>query len=398
MNKKIAILFESTGGGNYGAQNACIERIKHLMALDRYDIDVYMLQQYPRFLPRLLKHTKKIEKSGSMVVDGITIKILWYDFFLVDYLLEFKLGALPFFRTLRFRQLAKLFQGYDLISTHMLRCGEIAKMAKLQLGIPYTVTWHGSDIHTDPWRFKNIYNRTKGVIEGANMNLFVSQMLLDKSEDITGNGKKMVLYNGVDKTKYYPYSKEKRSWAQSKYGIQPSCYHIAFVGHLVPIKNVLSLPKTFELIKNKIPNVRFHVAGDGQLLGQLQSLCHSRNIPIQFHGRLDKNEMADFYNAIDMMVLPSFNEGLPLVVVEARACGVEVVASRVGGIAEVIGVDNTVVLEDGLPQKMAEKCIQKYYSPHFVPLSEKFDWKHTALMESQIYQDIWGNHIKINNE
>lgn len=389
MKKKIAILFESTGGGNYGAQNACIERIKHLMALGRYDIDVYMLQQYPRLLPRLLKHTKKIDKTSSMVVDGITIKILWYDFYLMDYLLEFKLGVLPILRTLRFHQLAKLFRSYDLVSTHMLRCGEIAKMAKSQLGIPYTITWHGSDIHTNPWRFKNIYNRTKGVIEDANMNLFVSQKLLDKSRDITCNAKKMVLYNGVDKTKYYPYSKEKRSWAQSKYGIQPSCYHIAFVGHLVPIKNVLSLPKTFELIKNKIPNVRFHVAGDGQLLGHLQSLCHSRNIPMQFHGRLDKNEMADFYNAIDMMVLPSFNEGLPLVVVEARACGVEVVASRVGGIAEVIGIENTVSLDQDFSEKMAEKCLEKYASPTPGSLDKRFDWNQIALLESKTYQEIW---------
>lgn len=389
MKKKIAILFESTGGGNYGAQNACIERIKHLMALGRYDIDVYMLQQYPRLLPRLLKRTKKIERSGSMVVDGITIKILWYDFFLVDYLLEFKLGALPFFRTLRFRQLAKLFQGYDLVSAHMLRCGEIAKMAKLQYAIPYTVTWHGSDIHTDPWRLKNIYNRTKGVIENANMNLFVSQMLLDKSRDITGNSKKMVLYNGVDKTKFYPYPKEKKGLVQSKYGIQPSFYHIAFVGHLVPIKNVLSLPATFELIKNKIPNARFHVAGDGQLLGQLQSLCSLRDIPVHFHGRLDKNEMADFYNAIDMMVLPSFNEGLPLVVVEARACGVEVVASRVGGIAEVIGIENTVSIDEDFSKNMAEKCLERYAFPTSGSLDKRFDWNQIALLESKTYQEIW---------
>lgn len=391
MKKKIAIFFESTGGGNYGAQNATIERIKHLMALGIYDVDVYMLQQYPRLLPRLLKRVKKIVKPNFVVVDGITIKILWYDFFLMDYLLEFKLGVLPLFRTLRFQQLAKLFQGYDLVSAHMLHCGEIAQIAKSQFDIPYTSTWHGSDIHSDPWRTKNIRNRTRGVIEDANMNLFVSQTLLDKSGDITDNGKKMVLYNGVDKTKFHPYSKEKKSWAQSKYGLQPSCYHIAFVGHLVPIKNVLSLPTIFEFIKNNISHVRFHVAGDGPLLGQLQSLCHSRDIPMQFHGRLDKNEMADFYNAIDMMVLPSFNEGLPLVVVEARACGVEVVASRVGGIAEVIGIENTVSLDNDFSKNMAEKCLERYTSPTSGSLDKRFDWNQIALVESKIYQEILGD-------
>ena len=388
MKKKIAILFESTGGGNYGAQNATIERIKHLAALGQYDIDAYMLQQYPRLLPRLLKHQKKVDKPNSMVVDGITIKILWYDFFLMDYLLEFKLGLLPFFRALRFQQLAKLFQGYDLISAHMLRCGEIAQMAKSLFGIPYTVTWHGSDIHSDPWRTKNILRRTKGVIEDTDLNLFVSQKLLDTSKDITDGGKKMVLYNGVDKTRFYPYPEEKKKLVQAKYAIVPSEYHIAFVGHLVPIKNVLSLPTTFELIKNKIPNVRFHVAGDGPLWGQLQSLCHLRNIPVDFHGRLDKDEMADFYNAIDMMVLPSFNEGLPLVVVEARACGVEVVASHVGGIAEVIGIENTVSLDKDFSKNMAEKCLERYASPTSGSLDKRFDWGQVALLESKNYQAI----------
>lgn len=391
--KKIAIFFESTGGGNYGAQNATIERIKHLKALGQYDIDVYMLQQYPRLLPRLLKRVNKIDRPRLVVVDGITINILWYDFFLIDYLLEFKLGVLPLFRTLRFKKLARVFQQYDLISAHMLHCGEIAQKVKSQLGIPYTVTWHGSDIHSDPWRVKNIFNRTKRVIEEANMNLFVSQALLDKSTAITNDAKKRVLYNGVDKTKFYPYPEERKHLVQSRYGIQPSCYHIAFVGHLVPIKNVLSLPTIFQLIKDKIPNVEYHVVGDGQLLEQLQCLCRLQNIPVHFHGRLDKDEMADFYNAIDLMVLPSYNEGLPLVVVEAKACGVEVIASRVGGIVEVIGTRNTVVLDKDFSKNMAEKCWERYQSSTTNSLDKRFDWTEIALLESTTYQEILGRRI-----
>lgn len=332
-----------------------------------------------------------------MIVDGITIKILWYDFFLMDYLLEFKLGMKPIFRNLCFKKLAKLFCDYDLVSVHMLRCGEIAKNVKLRFGIPFTVTWHGSDIHSNPWLTKNIYDRTKTVLESADMNYFVSQALLNKSEEISTNTKRMVLYNGVDKVVFYQYSKRRRALAQAKLGVPSSCYNIAFIGHLVPIKNVLCLPEVFECIKKQIPDACFHIAGDGLLLKPLRSLCDLHQIPVHFYGRLDKNEMADFYNAIDLMVLPSLNEGLPLVVVEAKACGTEVVASRVGGIAEVIGMDNTVALGDGFIQELAGKCIDKYESSHFFSLSEKFDWKNTALIENRVYQMILSDSNKMND-
>lgn len=388
MKKKIAILFEATGGGNYGAQNATIERIKHLKALNQYDIDVYMLEEYPCFLPRLIKHTPQKEKLHVIYIDGLEIQVLWYDFLLVDYLLEFKLGCLPIFRSRCFNKIAKKFQQYDLVSAHLLHCGEIALLAKRLFCVPFTVTWHGSDIHTNPWITKNIRNRTKSVIEAADMNCFVSQDLLDKSEKITSKGSKTVLYNGVDKTRFYPYASESKRLVQEKYGISPSCYNIAFVGHLVPIKNVLRLPEIFELVKEKIPNAYFHIAGDGKLGVKLKTLCALRQLPVRFHGRLDKNEMADFYNAIDLMVLPSLNEGLPLVIVEARACGTEVVASRVGGIAEVIGKSNTVILDENFVEVMTEKCIGKYEKAQSLPLNKLFDWKCTAKKEFEIYQGI----------
>lgn len=265
---------------------------------------------------------------------------------------------------------------------------------KQQFGIPFTVTWHGSDIHSYPWLAKNIFDRTKNVLESADMNFFVSQALLDKSKEITSHSQKEVLYNGVDNAVFYQYPESSKELAQSKFGIKSSCYNIAFVGHLVPIKNVLCLPEVFECVKKQIPNACFHIAGDGPLSKSLKSLCELHKIPVCFHGCLNKNEMAEFYNAIDLMVLPSRNEGLPLVVVEAKACGTEVVASRVGGIAEVIGIDNTVALGNGFVQELAEKCINKYGSSHPFPLSEKFDWKHTALIENLTYQMILGDSNK----
>ena len=65
---------------------------------------------------------------------------------------------------------------------------------------------------------------------------------------------------------------------------------------------------------------------------------------IRFFGNQPSPAMPDIMNCIDVLVLPSLNEGLPLVCAEALSCGAAVVGSDVGGIAEVIGSDNVVPL------------------------------------------------------
>ena len=65
---------------------------------------------------------------------------------------------------------------------------------------------------------------------------------------------------------------------------------------------------------------------------------------IRFFGNQPSPAMPDIMNCIDVLVLPSLNEGLPLVCAEALSCGAAVVGSDVGGIAEVIGSENVVPL------------------------------------------------------
>ena len=65
------------------------------------------------------------------------------------------------------------------------------------------------------------------------------------------------------------------------------------------------------------------------------------------------------------------------------------VASRVGGIAEVIGIENTVSLDQDFSEKMAEKCLEKYASPTPGSLDKRFDWNQIALLESKTYQEMW---------
>jgi glycosyltransferase involved in cell wall biosynthesis len=84
--------------------------------------------------------------------------------------------------------------------------------------------------------------------------------------------------------------------------------------------------------------VQCHLLGDGPLKSSLEAKAEELRISHHFtlHGPRPHDELADWYRAADLVVLPSLAEGVPNVILEAMACGTPFVASQVGGIAEVV--------------------------------------------------------------
>ena len=91
--------------------------------------------------------------------------------------------------------------------------------------------------------------------------------------------------------------------------------------------------------------------------------------------------MPGIMNCIDVLVLPSLNEGLPLVCAEALRCGANVVGSDVGGIAEVIGRGNVVPLGEGFEKNMAEKIVHMLLDKPSQPLPSYISWEKTSEIE-----------------
>lgn len=78
---------------------------------------------------------------------------------------------------------------------------------------------------------------------------------------------------------------------------------------------------------------------------------------ISFLGNVEAEDMPALMNCVDVLVLPSLNEGLPLVCAEALKCGANVVGSDVGGIAEVIGHQNVVPHGPDFVSQFAQKVV-----------------------------------------
>lgn len=396
-HKRIAILFDGNLNDRKGQTNAILSRIQFLKARNEFDISVFMIQTYEPWYIRLLRHTKKYSKPDISDIDGISIRNLWFSFSLIDYILTVKLHRKSIFFPIFLSKLPTLFKDFDLISAHGY-IGSIAVKVKKLYGIPYCVTWHGSDIHTAPFTTPWIKKNAAQIIENADMNFCVSSDLMRVSYKINPLGKRMVLYNGVDRQKFYHYNAGVCSVLRKDFGLSENKYHIASVGGVVEIKNPMSLPFIYEKINEKIPNIQFHLVGDGKLAESVKMKCESLGLDLRTWGNIDAEIMPNIYNMMDLIVMPSFNEGLPLTAVEALACGTLMVGSRVGGIPEVLGEDNTVPLHENFITQLAELCISKLQNKEEVHLPEKFDWGKTVQEESFQYNQIFSQKDHKYNE
>ena len=139
-------------------------------------------------------------------------------------------------------------------------------------------------------------------------------------------------------------------------GIEPARYDgapggtgpILFVGRLAAVKGVPVLMEALEPICGKAPELKVSFIGDGPERPAIEAACkgfpHLSKV-VTFHGYLGQEEVAKALGSASMLVLPSFAEGVPVVLMEAMAAGKPVVATNVGGVTELVrdGVSGRVL-------------------------------------------------------
>lgn len=117
-------------------------------------------------------------------------------------------------------------------------------------------------------------------------------------------------------------------------GRASDCGHtVAYAGKLSRSKGVPWLLDAIDLLRQRLPDVRLHVAGSGSGPEADSIRDRMQGMPsVTYHGMLDQSGLADLLRASTAFVLPSFYEGLPLVLVEAAACGCRLVSTELPGV------------------------------------------------------------------
>jgi glycosyltransferase involved in cell wall biosynthesis len=211
--------------------------------------------------------------------------------------------------------------------------GSLTMIASEMSGIPFSITLHGPTIFFEPvwWRIDEKVARARFI---ACISHFCrSQTMLFSGE--AHWHKLRIVHCGV---------------APEAYGQVPRGavgQHVAFVGRLDAVKGVTLLLDAFAKVRARHPAVRLTVAGDGPARERLEVQARDLGLSpvVAFGGYLDEAAVARLLGTADVLVLPSFAEGLPVVLMEAMASRIPVIATQVAGVPELVqdGVSGFIV-------------------------------------------------------
>lgn len=211
------------------------------------------------------------------------------------------------------------------------------------VGVPLVGAAAGSDVHTHPKRGPAWAALVREAIEESDRVVSVSEGLATQIRAL-GRPKRpvAVVYNGVEEAPCL--SSEDQVLMRRSLGLPEEGVGICFVGNLLSAKGVPELLRVFARLHDAHPDAWLVLVGAGPLHGAVAG--QSRD-PWQARvfapGPVAHKRVSDWMGASDLLVLPSHDEGLPNVVLEAMASGLPVVATEVGGTAEAV-VDGTTGL------------------------------------------------------
>ncbi len=250
-----------------------------------------------------------------------------------------------------------------------------------KLGIPAFVKVHGSDItvtgqHPSVRRQINTWGKqiTSVAAVSADLGKKLQEIGIPKFRI-------KVIYNGIDHQRFHLLSRQQ---ARKQLGLNGSRI-ILYVGNLKKEKGCMDLLESFVQLAATTQSLKLYFAGTGPMLKPMKKKCLQTELQdqVQFLGKVQHAALNQWYNAADLVCLPSYNEGVPNVLLEAMACGTPVVASEVGGVPEIITSNTGLLIQRGDTQGLQES------------LSAALDksWNRDMINE-HAYQFSWETNIQ----
>ncbi|MBN1874331.1 MAG: glycosyltransferase [Anaerolineae bacterium] len=229
----------------------------------------------------------------------------------------------------------------DIIHAHVFYAGLPAVLIGKLYKIPVVITEHSSSFP------RKLINR-RGIImarlafQNADFVLPVSQALQDSIESYGIKAKFRIIPNVVDTSLFYPPTSPKL----------PSNVKRLLMVALMDASHNKGLPILLQALAQLSPvNGDWHLdlVGDGPARLGYESMVQELGLTdkIAFHGIQPKTKVAEFMRKADFFVLPSLWDNMPCVLIEAQSCGLPIIATRTGGIPEIVSEDTGVLVPPG---------------------------------------------------
>ena len=291
------------------------------------------------------------EQSADYLLDD-------YKGFVVVKESNFRRSVLPWHDVKAFFRLRKIIRNFkpDIVHTHGSKPGVLGRIAARQLHVPVIVhTYHGHVFHSyfSKWVSAGIVLLERWLALKSSALVAINEKLLQDLASVyrIAPGLKIHLNRlGVDWEKMQDRDGGLRRQFRTEFGLTESDLAIGIVGRLVPVKNHSLFVEAVTLLLQQMHNdrkLRFFIIGDGAEKSAICDLLSKHQIAFCTSDTVDKLEATVVFtswrtdmncvlNGLDIVMLTSLNEGTPVSIMEAMSAGRPVVATNVGGIAEMI--------------------------------------------------------------
>jgi glycosyltransferase involved in cell wall biosynthesis len=371
--------------------------LPHVGGIERVVYEQCKRLMQKQFEPMVLTHRNYTARN--YVFDGIKVKC--YDSMNIG----FRLGipyAIPHVSS--FKTFLESVKSNDLIHVHghpYLSSFLAAKIAK-RYGKPLVLTQHNTFIeYNNIWDTAEKLNDLaigKQVIKDADKIIVVSNATRNYVLSLGADPEKtVVLHNGVDLNRFKPLP-EVKSEMRKKLGIAGDADVVLTVRRLVYKNGIDTLLESAEIAVKKNPTLVFVVVGKGPDFGEVKERIAQLGIQRNFRltGFVSDEDLPFYYNATDLFALPSKSgEGLPLVALEAMACGLPVVATDVGGTSEVLSEDYGKLVPPNSPVSLAEavlefsrKDLATLKKKLRTMVEQKYSWDQNVAKLGKIYEEL----------
>ena len=248
-----------------------------------------------------------------------------------------------------------------LIHANFAGVGILAVFLKFAFNTPFVLTLHG---FPEPWVNGRTVDKIKYLIEKKLMHFVGSRasriVVVSNYEQkkLMSNFclKSEVIHNGIDLSLIKPFEK---NWAKKELGFKETDFVILFVGKLIPNKDPLTLIKSIKYASDKREDFRAVIVGTGKLNEKIRDETKRLELEdsVKFFGFIKKEDLWKCYSAADLFILPSVNEPFGIVLLEAMAFGLPIIASDSGACPEVIG-NAGVLFKQGDYKDLGEKILK----------------------------------------
>ena len=270
---------------------------------------------------------------------------------------------------------------FDVIHSHFIWVsGFVGQRIAEERDIKHVVTAHGFDVYDFPYRSLEALNKTSYVLNNADEIITVSDANRKILRTLGCDNVKLIP-NGYDADLFFV--KKNKSLKKTLLGNKSKNYEHIFlhVANMVKIKNHDTLIDALNIVNKKYNTLTIFI-GDGPLKKKIEEKIIENNLEkhTKFVGEIPHDEVNNWMNIADTVILPSFNEGNPTVLVESLATGTPFVGSDVGGISEVITKDTGMLIkEPNNPEEIAKRLIKsiekEWNKQKIVDQGTKYSWR-----------------------